>query len=213
MKNKIILILMAIATAITMTGCNIIRAETPDESDTAETTTKITETTETTITEPIVSEKPTQTTSTKGDGEYIDYIMGDVNITGNAEEVFEKLIADNVIGEEVYMLGWAADVVSDGIHSTKDGLIELYHIEGTLDISLPFTDILNQKEAQEQINTLTAIADAYKNAFNVDIVRITCNGESVITDEISYDEIVQEEIDNLVPVEEDVEADEAYEEE
>lgn len=213
MKNKIILAITMIIACLMLSGCNIIRAETPDETDSIETTEGTTVTT-TGNTEPAVSEAPVQTTAKKEEDEFIDYIMGDVNIMeSDAEVTFNQLIANNVIGEEVYMLGWSAEAVSDGIHSVKDGLIELYHIEGTLDISLPFTDILNQKSEQEQIDTLTAIANAYKDAFNVDVVRIKCNGESIITDEISYDEIVQEEIEKLLPDDEDVESDEAYEEE
>lgn len=161
------------------------------------------------------SEAPeTAAETTMSDVEFADYIMGDVNVLeSDAEALFEQLTADGVIGEEVYMLGWSAEAVSDGLHSTKEGLVEQYHIEGNLDISLPFTDILNQKEPREQTDTLNAVAKAYKDAFNVDIVRITCNGESVITDDISYDEMVLEEIEKLVQNVEDVEADEAYEEE
>lgn len=210
MNYKIALIMAS--AMIILSACSKQETEVSDTAETETTLSVAAEVSETTAAESEPAEAAAETTATEG--EFIDYIMGDVNIfESDAENVFEQLISNGVIGEEVYMLGWSAEAVSDGIHSTKDGLVEMYHIEGTLDISLPFTDILNQKAEQEQIDTLTAIAKAYKDVLNVDIVRITCNGESVITDNISYDEMVAEKIEKLVQDVEDVEADEAYEEE
>lgn len=203
------IVLMLVFSMITLSACS--KPQEVSETTAAETVSSTTA--EATAAEE--SEAPeTAAETTMSDVEFADYIMGDVNILeSDAEALFEQLTADGVIGEEVYMLGWSAEAVSDGLHSTKEGLVEQYHIEGNLDISLPFTDILNQKEPREQTDTLNAVAKAYKDAFNVDIVRITCNGESVITDDISYDEMVLEEIEKLVQNVEDVEADEAYEEE
>lgn len=203
------IVLMLVSSMIMLSACS----KPAEVSDTTAAETVLSTTAETTAAEE--SEVPeTAAETTASEGEFVDYIMGDVNtLESDAEALFEQLTADGVIGEEVYMLGWSAEAVSDGLHSTKEGLVEQFHIEGTLDISLPFTDILNQKEPQEQTDTLNAVAKAYKDAFNVDIVKITCNGESVITDDISYDEIVLEEIEKLVQNAEDIEADEAYEEE
>ena len=210
MNYKIALIL--VSAMIMLSACSKQETEVSDTTAAETTLSAAAEVTETTAAESEPAEAAAETTA--AEEEFIDYIMGDVNISENdAENVFEQLIANGVIGEEVYMLGWSAEAVSDGMHSTKDGLVEMYHIEGTLDISLPFTDILNQKSEQEQTDILNAIAAAYKDAFNVDIVRITCNGESVITDDISYDEIILTEIEKLVQDVEYVEADEAYEEE
>ena len=210
MNYKIALIL--VSAMIILSACSKQETEVSDTTAAETTLSAAAEVSETNADESEPAEAAAETTA--AEEEFIDYIMGDVNISENdAENVFEQLIENGVIGEEVYMLGWSAEAVSDGMHSTKDGLVEMYHIEGTLDISLPFTDILNQKSEQEQTDTLNAVAKAYKDAFNVDIVRITCNGESVITDNISYDEIVLEEIEKLVQDVEDVEADEAYEEE
>lgn len=215
MNYKITLIL--IFAMIMLSACS---KQATEEADTTAVETVTSTASESTFdvseSEPAETSETAETTETSAaaDEESIDYIMGDVNtFESDAEAMFEQLIEDGVLGEEVYMLGWSAEAVSDGIRSTKDGLDEMYHIEGTLDISLPFTDILNQKEPQEQTEILNAVANAYKDAFNVDIVRITCSGESIITDEISYDEIVAEEIENLTQDIEDVEADEAYEEE
>lgn len=210
MNYKIALILVSVM--IMLSACSKQETEAFDTTAAETALSTAAEVSETTAAESEPAEAAAETTA--AEEEFIDYIMGDVNISENdAENVFKQLIENGVIGEEVYMLGWSAEAVSDGMHSTKDGLVEMYHIEGTLDISLPFTDILNQKSEQEQIDILNAAAKAYKDAFNVDIVRITCNGESVITDNISYDEIVLEEIEKLVQDVEDVEADEAYEEE
>ena len=210
MNYKIALIL--VSAMIILSACSKQETEVSDTTAAETTLSAAAEVSETTAAESEPAEAAAETTA--AEEEFIDYIMGDVNISENdAENVFEQLIANGVLGEEVYMLGWSAEAVSDGMHSTKDGLVEMYHIEGTLDISLPFTDILNQKAEQEQTDILNAVAKAYKDAFNVDIVRITCNGESVITDNISYDEIVLAEIEKLVQDVEDVESDEAYEEE
>lgn len=210
MNYKIALIL--VSAMIMLSACSKQESEVSDTTAAETTLSAAAEVTETNADESEPAEAAAETTA--AEEEFIDYIMGDVNISENdAENVFKQLISNGVIGEEVYMLGWSAEAVSDGIHSTKDGLVEMYHIEGTLDISLPFTDILNQKSEQEQIDILNTVAKAYKDAFNVDIVRITCNGESVITDKISYDEIVLAEIEKLAQDVEDVEADEAYEEE
>lgn len=210
MNYKIALIL--VSAMIMLSACSKQETEVSDTTAAETTLSTAAEVSETNADESEPAEAAAETTA--AEEEFIDYIMGDVNISENdAENVFKQLISNGVIGEEVYMLGWSAEAVSDGIHSTKDGLVEMYHIEGTLDISLPFTDILNQKSEQEQTDTLNAVAKAYKDAFNVDIVRITCNGESVITDKISYDEIVLAEIEKLAQDVEDVESDEAYEEE
>ena len=210
MNYKIALIL--VSAMIMLSACSKQETEVSDTTAAETALSTAAEVSETTAAESEPAEAASEPAA--AEEKFIDYIMGDVNISENdAENVFEQLIANGVIGEEVYMLGWSAEAVSDGIHSTKEGLVEMYHIEGTLDISLPFTDILNQKSEQEQTDILNAIAAAYKDAFNVDIVRITCNGESVITDNISYDEIVLAEIEKLVQDVEDVEADEAYEEE
>ena len=210
MNYKIALIL--VSAMIMLSACSKQETEVSDTTAAETTLSTAAEVSETNADESEPAEAAAETTA--AEEEFIDYIMGDVNISENdAENVFKQLISNGVIGEEVYMLGWSAEAVSDGIHSTKDGLVEMYHIEGTLDISLPFTDILNQKSEQEQIDILNTVAKAYKDAFNVDIVRITCNGESVITDKISYDEIVLAEIEKLAQDVEDVESDEAYEEE
>lgn len=208
MKYKIALILTA--AMVMLAGCS---KQDTEVSDTAAAE-AVTSAAESAAAEDESEPAETTASSAAAEGEFIDYIMGGVNLAEvSAEDVLDKLIADNIIDDGIYVLGWSAEVVSDGIHSVKEGLIELYHIEGTLDISLPFTDILNQKSEQEQIETLNAVAKAYKDAFNVDIVRITCNGESVITDDISYDEMVLAEIEKLAQDVEDVEPDEAYEEE
>lgn len=200
-----------------LTGCNNLNTEVQESESLSETTANesTAETEATTAASEDDKGTAEQETSESETEEAVDYILGDLVYSEiTTEEVFDKLIADDVLSEEVYMLSWTTEIVSDGVNITKDGITEAYHIEGILDISLPFTDLLNQMDEQKQIDILNTIANTYKDAIAVDIVRITCAGESVITDLVNYDVMILEsELERIKPELIDEIADEAYFEE
>ena len=82
--------------------------------------------------------------------------------------------------------------VSDGMGANADGIFEIFHTEGILDMSASFTDILNQEDEARQRLIFDAISESYKSTYGLDIVDIKCGGEPVITDYINYDDIVSE---------------------
>lgn len=217
MVNKLKLIFLSIICGLSLAGCSILNAEPPEET-TLEATVNEDSVTETEATQVTIETESSVTESEIGSDQtedVADYILGDLVFSEiTAEDTFNKLIESGVLGEEVYMLSWATEVVSDGVNITKDGITEAYHIEGVLDISLPFTDLLNQMDEQKQIDVLNTIAETYQNSIGVDVVRLTCDGESIITDLVNYDVMILEpRLEEIKPELIDEVADEAYIEE
>lgn len=139
----------------------------------------------------------------------------DASVTSYDEtDLFEKLQNAGTVGIEVYLKGSNIEVVDDGFFTTSEGVVERYHLEMIVDISLPFTDMLNQLDEEGQRNILDAVAKSYKESFGVEIVRVRCNGEPIMTDNLNFESIVDEEVETYrASIPESVEGDACYYEE
>lgn len=125
--------------------------------------------------------------------------------------IIEKLVESGMLVDGTKALSFEKATVSDGTAANDNGLYEVYHTEGIVDMSASFTDILNQEEEATQKLYLEAIAESYKKTYGLDIVDIKCNGNPIMTDYINYDNIVEEERQKFaVDADELPEVDECY---
>lgn len=108
-------------------------------------------------------------------------------------DIIEKLVDAGMLVDGTKAMSFEKMTVSDGTAVNSDGLYEVYHTEGILDMSASFTDILNQEDEDTQRLYLDAIAESYKKTYGLDIVDIKCAGNPVMTDYINYNDIVEEE--------------------
>ena len=106
--------------------------------------------------------------------------------------IIDKLVEAGMLVDGTTVMSFEKIPVSDGMGANADGIFEIFHTEGILDMSPSFTDILNQEDEARQRLILDAISESYKSTYGLDIVDIKCGGEPVITDYINYDDIVNE---------------------
>lgn len=233
MKKIAISAVISIVLLLSLSGCNKSPQNEPSKTiaDTKATTSE----TEGSIEVTTNAEQPVQEETTSRD-EFHDHIMDNLSKNGlvwysvtngeltretdasanlyDEKDLFEKLQSAGTLGIEVYLKGSNIEVVDDGFFTTTEGVVEKYHLEMIVDISLPFTDMLNQLNEKEQRNILDAVAKSYKESFGVEIVRVRCNGEPIETDNLSYEVIVDEEVENYrASIPESIEEEACYYEE
>lgn len=127
--------------------------------------------------------------------------------------IIDKLVEAGMLVDGTTVLSFEKTTVSDGTGATADGIYDIFHTEGILDMSPSFTDLLNQEDEATQKLILEAISESYKKTYGLDIVDIRCGGEPIITDYINYDDIVNEARSAFAVEETDLpEFDAAYEE-
>ena len=214
MKKKILSLSLAAAVIFSLSACN--KAET-EQTEVSETTSAVTETelaaTEASAETAVQTEQSETTVSEdeeiiEGDELIYDtgdslvwYVIENGQLTEKSDStepdemgigIIDKLVEAGMLVDGTTVVSFEKIPVSDGMGANADGIFEIFHTEGILDMSPSFTDILNQEDEATQKLVLDAIAESYKKTYGLDIVDIKCGGEPVITDYINYDDIVSE---------------------
>ena len=214
MKKKILSLSLAAAVIFSLSACN--KAET-EQTEVSETISAVTETepaaTEASAETAAQTEQSETTVSEDEEiieGDELIYDTGDSLVwyvieNGQLAEksdstepdemgigIIDKLVEAGMLVDGTTVMSFEKIPVSDGMGANADGIFEIFHTEGILDMSPSFTDILNQEDEARQRLILDAISESYKSTYGLDIVDIKCGGEPVITDSVNYDDIVNE---------------------
>lgn len=132
------------------------------------------------------------------DGQMVENVDNE-NVADEAgEDIINKMIEAGMLIDGTKALSFEKNVISDGISENANGIFEIFHKEGVLNMTPSFTDILNQEDEETQKLILNAISESYKKSYGLDIIDIKCDGAAIMTDYINYDDIVNDEREKLL---------------
>lgn len=214
MNNKILSLSLAAAVIFSLSACNKAETEQPQVSETTAAASETEQTTTESSVETMTQTEQAETTVSE-DEEIIEgdellyntnaslvwYVIENGQLTQKSDStepdtmgigIIDKLVEARMLVDGTTVLSFEKTPVSDGMGANADGIYEIFHTEGILDMSASFTDILNQEDEATQKLILEAISESYKSTYGLDIVDIKCGGEPVMTDYINYNDIVNE---------------------
>lgn len=214
MNKKILSLSLTAAVIFSLSACNKAEPEQPEVTETTSAALETSQTTTETSAETTARTEQAETTVSE-DEEIIEgdeliydtnaslvwYVIENGQLTEKSDSIepdamgisiIDKLVEAGMLVDGTTVLSFEKTTVSDGTGATADGIYDIFHTEGILDMSASFTDLLNQEDEAMQRLILDAISESYKSTYGLDIVDIKCGGEPVITDYINYDDIVSE---------------------